>query len=1191
LVALIFIFPPTILFVGDQSLELDPVNIQLKLQQTRLSADYSAAIKKESINVTVPLTPEEKAWVHDHPVVRYGAEKDWPPYDFVDKEGKHTGLSRDLLDLVGKYSGLTFQPEVAQWDELLRKAKAKKIELLPCLFDTKERQAYLSFTEPYHTALEYFFIHEEVQANTLDDLKGKTIAIPKGYAQIEEIKQRYPKLRILEMDGQMSSIQAVIERKADVLFDVYSVMNYVLKQNSINAIKPFKVMPRSKAKQLKMAVHQDLPILFSIIQKTLAVIPEKENQQISDKWLDNKDNGAIKLSDTEKKWLSAHPVIRFTADPNWLPYGAFDAKGGYIGMIADYLKLIEKRLPLRFETVPTATWNDSLATIQRGEADVLSTIVDADLESPLLYTQGYLFNPIVIVMRDQEAYVDDLSQIKNRRIAVIKDSGYSRAIISKYPTIQLLKTDTALTGLMDVSTGKVDALLSTLERATYNIGALNIDNVRIVGKTEFMATLGFGVRKEFAPLVPLLNRALNSINESEKQLISAAWQEDRFNNKTDYPLIAKIVGTSLLSLLVVFFWNRRLAKEINRRKQSEQQVNLLNQRLALATSVASFGVWELDLQGQSHFVFDDKMYEIYGITDKRQLTWQSWLHYVHQDDHALVERALTTMKAQGGEMQIEFRIIRSDGSVRNIYSAYYGALVNGKLTKITGVNWDITTRKNIELALGKAKQQAENATQAKSQFLANMSHEIRTPLNAIIGFTELLNEQVKDTKLKAFAKNIQTAGHALLELINDILDLSKIEAGKMRIEKKVFNPHRLFNELGEIFMKTIREKNLDFIFDIDPKIPESLMLDATHLRQVLLNLIGNAVKFTENGHIRLRARTGNEDTIRSKLDLYIDVEDTGIGISKNQQALIFKDFEQLEGQDVSKYGGTGLGLSISKRLTELMGGEISLVSELNSGSTFTIHLRDVDVSSIALEPEAIKSSKRIHFHPANLLVVDDIEDNRNLLRECFADTRLTVSDANNGLEAINAVKQGNIDLVLMDIRMPIMDGYQASEQIKAFSNIPIIALTASVMEDDYERAKHSHFDGYLRKPVLKADLITELMRFLPFEAVEEAAVQEQAIVLTKDELQTLPRVVNELEGMSKICAQISKNNNMSEIKTFADTVLEIGASNEISVVTVYATQLHTEIDCFDIIAIKQSLDTFPALLMQLQDYNRQLSLG
>ena len=362
---------------------------------------------------------------------------------------------------------------------------------------------------------------------------------------------------------------------------------------------------------------------------------------------------------------------------------------------------------------------------------------------------------------------------------------------------------------------------------------------------------------------------------------------------------------------------------------------MLNQRLTLAVKVASLSVWELDLQGEPHFNFDDKMYEIYGISEAQQqlrdqkygLTWERWLEYVHRDDHALIMQSLAELKAEGGEQHLEFRITRADGSVRNIYCAALGTLVDGKLTKVTGINWDITHRKQIEEDLKNAKLQAENANQAKSQFLANMSHEIRTPLNAIIGFTELLNEQLKDSKLKSFAKTIQTAGQSLLALINDILDLSKIEAGKLNIDKKACNPHKLFSELGQIFTMKLREKNLDLILDIDPVIPENLMLDAVRLRQILFNLIGNAVKFTELGYIRVHARTGNEDKIRSKLDLYIDVEDTGIGIAKDQQVSIFKDFEQLEGQDVRKYGGTGLGLAISKRLTELMGGEISLVSE------------------------------------------------------------------------------------------------------------------------------------------------------------------------------------------------------------------------------------------------------------------------
>ncbi len=1194
----IVIFCSTTLLTGEQSSKLDPTSIQLKQHALQLAdsnavGNNSPYTLKPDHDVAVTLTTEEKAWIHDHPVVLYGAETDWPPFDFVDHEGKHLGFSSDMLQLIGKHSGLSFQPEVDTWGALLKKVKAKKIDVLPAIFETEERKPYLNFTQSYQQILPYFFINAAVSATTLEDLNGKTIAIPKDFAQVKKVKQQFPKLRLLETETLMGAIQAVIERKADVILETYPVINYVLKQNGITSIRPFKPIALGDTWELRMAVRKDMPLLHSIINKTMATIPAKEKQQLTDKWLgylENQDDRQFQLTNPERQWLAAHPVIRFTGDPNWLPYEAFDSKGRYVGMVADYLRVLEKKLPIKFDIVPTKTWNESVNLVKRNEVDVLSATIDyPDLQTDLDFTQAYLSSPIVIVMRNQEDYVDTIDEIKHRRIAVLKDYGYNVIIFHNYPNIKFSEFDTVDEGLTAVSTGKVDALLSTLAQATYHISNLGMNNVRVVGKTEFTTHVGLGVRKELSPLVLLLNRALNNISAKEKEAISDQWGKDRFVTKTNYQLIAKIVAGFLLLLLLAFFWNRRLTKEINRRKQSEQQVMQLNQRLALATSVASFGVWELDLQGQSRFVFDDKMYEIYGITEKRQLSWDEWLQYVHSDDHALIEQSLAKLNAQGGELHIEFRIIRPDGSIRNIYSGSFGTLVNDKLTNITGVNWDITARKKIELDLEKAKLQAEKATLAKSQFLANMSHEIRTPLNAIIGFTELLNEQVKDSKLQSFVKTIQTAGHSLLTLINDILDLSKIDAGKMRIEKKACNPHNLFHELGQIFMISIKEKKLDFILDIDQKIPENLILDATRLRQILFNLIGNAVKFTENGHICLRARTGNEDAIRSKLDLYIDVKDTGIGISKNQQALIFKDFEQLEGQDVSKYGGTGLGLSISKRLTELMGGEISLVSEPNSGSTFTVHLKDVDVSSIALEPEAIKSSKRIHFHPANVLVVDDIEDNRNLLKECFAGTQLTVSDVNNGLEAINAVKQGNIDMVLMDIRMPIMDGYQASEQIKAFSNMPIISLTASVMEDDYERAKNSHFDGYLRKPVLKADLITELMRFLPFEAVEEATVTENALLLTKAELLTLPNAIKELEEMSKICGQISKNNNMSEIKTFADTVLMIGASNEISVVTAYATQLHTEIDCFDIISIKHSLDIFPALLVQLQDYNRQLS--
>ncbi len=651
-------------------------------------------LKEPDSKVSINLSTEEKTWIHDHPVVRYGGEKDWPPYDFIDEEGNHSGLSRDMLELIGKYTGLKFQPEIANWDALLAKTKAHKIDLLPVLYDPEDRHDYLTFTKPYQTALSYFFVHETVQARTFDDLNGKTLAIPKGYGQINLIKERFPKLRLLETENLNAAIQAVIERKADMLLENYSVMNYSLKQYNISVIRPFKVMPSREVQNLAMAVRKDLPVLFSIIQKNLDAIPEKEKQEINDKWLghqENQDGQAIDLNNTEKKWLSEHPVIRFTGDPDWLPYEAFDKQGRYIGMVDEYLQLLEKKLHIKFDIIPTRSWSESIDKIKHGEVDMLSETVDSDLQAQLLFTQPYLSSPVVIVMRDDLDYVDSISHIKHLRLAVIKDYGYNPAIFRAYPDIKFSEIETIQKGLLAVSTGKIDALICTLAQASYQIANQGINNVRIVGKTEFTTQLGFGVRKDFAPLVALVSKALNSINEREKQRISDQWGKDRFAAKTDYQLLTKIVAGFLLLLTLIFFWARRLVKEISRRKQSEQQVMLLNQRFALASSVASLGIWELDLQGeQPHFNFDDKIYEMYGITEQDQLSrtvqhqisLKDWLLYVHNDDHALIKQSLANLKDGGGELHIEYRIIRPDGNIRNIYCASYGTRVNGKLTKI-----------------------------------------------------------------------------------------------------------------------------------------------------------------------------------------------------------------------------------------------------------------------------------------------------------------------------------------------------------------------------------------------------------------------------------------------------------------------------------------------------------------------------
>ncbi|MFA5983390.1 MAG: ABC transporter substrate-binding protein [Methylococcaceae bacterium] len=897
------------------------------------------------------------------------------------------------------------------------------------------------------------------------------------------------------------------------------------------------------------------------------------------------DRNLIELTSEEQKWLAEHPHIRFTGDPNWLPYEGFDKKGHYRGIVAEYLKLIQAKLGISIDISPSQSWNQSLAKIKNGDVDIISETIDSDLSSELQFTQAYLSSPIVISMRDQAIYVDNIEQIKHLKLALVRDYGYNPPILRQYPDIHFYWVDSVEEGLTAVSTGKVDALIATLAQVSYQINAQNINNVRVVGKTEFQSQLGFGMSKEFSPLVPIFNKALNAISPKEKQTINDIWGNNQILEELDYSALIKAAIIFLGIMAYMLFWNWRMAKEITHRKQSEEKINLLNERFALATELAELGVWELDLSANFSFLFDDKSYQIFGLIRQDKMPFENWLSFVAIDDRTRVREAFESLKSTEVHQHIEFQFIRPDQKRLTIDCNASSLYINHKINKIIGVNKDVTARKLAVLELEKAMLQAEQANRAKSTFLANMSHEIRTPLNAIIGFTELLNEQINDPKLKSFAKTIQSAGQNLLALINDILDLSKIEAGKLRIEKKVCNPHHLFTELSHVFMLKMAEKKLDFILEIDPKIPEYLLLDDTRIRQILFNLIGNAVKFTEQGYVRLKARTDNEDEIHSKLDLLIDIEDTGVGIPPDQQKLIFAEFEQSEGQDNKKYGGTGLGLAISQRLIEMMGGRILVASQLGTGTTFTLQLLDVDVPSVFSEnnistPQAYTPA--IEFLPSVILVVDDVSDNRDLLKESFKGTNLVVFEAENGLSAITLSKTEKIDLIIMDIRMPVMDGYQAAEQIKSFLDVPIIALTASVMRDDYERVKSANFDGYLRKPVLKAELVKELAKFLPHQYQSTELMALSKLSLNEEDANKLLEILPKLKHLSHKCEKIGRSNNISEMSEFTKELTTLAEFCPIPQIYDYATELDSHIDSFDILEIKKMLSDFPNLVLQFE---------
>lgn len=1003
----------------------------------------------------IVFTKEERNWLDNTSEVTLGADFNWPPFDFIDDEGKHAGIAAEYVKIIRDRSGLSIRIHSDVWANILPMMENDQLDGLICAVSTRDREKYLNFTKPYLSVPTAIITRKENETiYSPANLKGKIVSVNRGSYMHDWMKNRFPLVKLHLSSSNQESLEAVSYGTADAYVGNLAVADYIIRKKLLTNLKIVRKLD-DMVTDTAIAIEKDNTILFSIISKVLDSVTEKEKKQILDKWYETSTEKKVHLTNKERQWLNENPEISISGDPAWAPLSFINSKGKYSGIIPDFLKLIEQRSGITFSIHQADSWSTVLELFRDNTINLIDGITRSRERKKLMnFSDVYISADIAFITRDDINFIKNFHDVSHKRVATVKNYITQTYIEENHPSLQLRLHENAKEGLVALSNGETDVFIIDIPTFEYYAREGGLSNLRISGLTPYSFDLSIGVQKEDSELLSIINKAIALIDEKEKSTIYSNWVT-LSEPLIDYSAFAKVFIVVLFAFSIFGYWNRRLATEVNLRKKAEMQ--------------------------------------------------------------------------------------------------------------------------------------ALQASRAKSEFLANMSHEIRTPMNSVLGFAELLDNMITDKEQKNYLKSIRSGGKALLNIINDILDLSKIEAGKMHLQPEPMSLGHVFDEMNDLFNTRFSQKDIAFTVHLDPVFPAYIITDGVRLRQILINLLGNSLKFTEAGEVEL---TGSVDRLveeDNEIHFSINVRDTGIGISPENQETIFNKFEQTGGQNHNNFGGTGLGLSICKNLLAMMDGEIKVDSELGKGSEFILKFEHVSLGDKPEVEDKFTRFNKFGFTGGTVVIADDIKDNRALFCGFFNDSSIHFLEAENGQDVLDLVESNSIDLIFLDLRMPVLNGYETIsilKQNRSSENIPVVAFTASVMGDDLEKVKQYGFDGYLRKPAGQQDIYEMMAKFLPYEHPTDSPIDEidhEVSSLPNEKVMSFVTVIQ--KGLMPMWLDVKDKGDFELIRIFADKLRIESDKHRIDSFSNYAEELVSYIDSFDILEVDILMKKFPELVKKIEHGN------